>query len=167
MKNWLLFECDYDGETYVGAFDSEEGAKLKAVDLWGRHNSFVLRKTDDDDFEAHASTEWKDDSRCLLWSNEDRPDLSSQAAKIAEFAKEDKARARAKVRLIKKRDSGKPLTLTDRVQLSFYDMEDTMFANIFSNTFSEYGIYGVPLMSTAHPYTGESPKPLDKASKVV
>ena len=154
MKNWLLFECDCDGETYVGAFETENLAKLKAIDLWDRHNSFALRKTDDDDFEAYASMNWKDDSRYLDWSNEDEPDLPLQAAKIAEFAKEDKARARAKARLLKKRDSGKPLTMADRVQLSFYDMEDQMIASVFSNSFDtvyEYGIYDAPLVSTGHP----------------
>jgi len=159
-KTWLLFENGYEGDHYVGAFQTVRAAKDKAVELWDTfRESFSIQNTEDEDCHISGSIAWRGDTRYLKWSDEEATDTSGQKEKIARFAKEARAKAKAKAALLKKRDSGAKLTIGELAACGFYDMQDAMVANVFNNAFGTVDGAGAALISEAHPYTGGTAQP--------
>lgn len=167
MKDFLLFSCDGDGEYYEGAFATLAEAKAVVFDGWEGDSckSYTVRKTSDDGFEVYGETSYHKDVPYLNWSDETIKDIGYQKEKRkaihARRKREAKERAEAKAALYAKRDSGAELSISEKMMLSVYQTEEQMFANVFNNSFFEYGVYTSPvdvaLVSSGHPYDVPAP----------
>lgn len=168
MRDWLLFRSNCDGEFYIGAFETETDAKTKAVELWDGTEDFVIRRTSDDGFHVHGESTWKGESKILDWSDEDPTDLTGQEEKIARFKEEAEKSARARKRLLAKRERGEKLSLGETMACSLYDAQAQMFENLLKCNYDSK-IVGLPfvvaaekaaevaLASEPHPFDGGKP----------